>query len=217
MTMQSTTIRKFALALSGLSLALAVNAAPADEGGLYGPTAPAGPAFVRAFNAGTSELDLRLGPVSIKDVAPRASSDFSFLPAGSYSASAAGKRVPVDLKANQYYTLVQMPGGELKLVEDPAFKNRQKALVRIQNLSDTPVSLKTADGKTEVIETVAGKSRGDREINPVKVRLALFAGERKVSDLNPLVLERGEVAALYVTGSGSSLTPIWVQRPAGAE
>ena len=68
-----------------------------------------------------------------------------------------------------------------------------------------------------MIQAVAGQGRGEREINPVKVRLALFAGERKVGDLSPLVLERGQVAALYVTGSGANLTPVWVQRPAGAE
>lgn len=210
-------IRKLALAMGGLGLCFSLQAVQADEGGLYGPTAPAGSAFVRAYNAGSAELNVTLGPVNIKDVAPRDSSDFAFLPAGSYSASAAGKSLPVNLKADQHYTLVQMPGGELNLVDDPAFKNRQKALVRLQNLSDTPVSLKTADGKTAVIDIVSGKASGEREINPVKVRLALFAGERKVSDLSPLVLERGEVAALYVTGSGSNLTPVWVQRPAGAE
>lgn len=210
-------IRKLALAMGGLGLFFSLQAVQADEGGLYGPTAPAGSAFVRAYNAGSAELNVTLGPVNIKDVAPRDSSDFAFLPAGSYSASAAGKSLPVNLKADQHYTLVQMPGGELNLVDDPAFKNRQKALVRLQNLSDTPVSLKTADGKTAVIDSVSGKASGEREINPVKVRLALFAGERKISDLSPLVLERGEVAALYVTGSGSNLTPVWVQRPAGAE
>lgn len=209
--------RKLAMAVGGLSLSLGMQGVHADEGGLYGPTAPAGSAFVRAYNAASSELNVTLGPVNIKDVGPRDSSDFAFLPAGSYNASAAGKSLPVNLKANEYYTLVQMPSGELNLVEDPAFKNRQKALVRLQNLSDTTVSLKTADGKTDVIKSVNGKDSGEREINPVKVRLALFAGDRKVSDLSPLVLERGEVAALYVTGSGSSLTPVWVQRPAEAE
>lgn len=207
-----TSIRTLALGL-GLSFTAVIGSVQADEAGLYGPTAPAGSAFVRAYNAGSSELDLSLGTVSIKEVEPRGSSDFSFLPAGSYSASAAGKSLPVELKADQYYTLVQLPSGELKLVEDPAFKNRQKALVRIQNLSDTPVSLKTADGKTEVIPAVAGKARGDREINPVKVRLALFAGEQKVSDLSPLVVERGEVVSLYVTGSAGNLSPVWVKRP----
>lgn len=208
----NTSIRTLALGL-GLGFTAVIGSVQADEAGLYGPTAPAGSAFVRAYNAGSSELDLSLGTVSIKEVEPRGSSDFSFLPAGNYSASAAGKSLPVELKADQYYTLVQLPSGELKLVEDPAFKNRQKALVRIQNLSDTPVSLKTADGKTEVIPAVAGKGRGDREINPVKVRLALFAGEQKVSDLSPLVVERGEVVSLYVTGSAGNLSPVWVKRP----
>lgn len=215
--MKNSAIRALTLAVSCLGLLATSGAARADEAGLYGPTAPAGSAFVRTYNAGSSELELSLGPVSIKDVAPHASSDFKFLPAGSYSASAAGQSLPVTLQADQYYTLVQLPGGKLSLVEDPAFKNRQKALVRLQNLSDTPVSLKTADGKTEVIQAVAGQGRGEREINPVKVRLALFAGERKVGDLSQVVLERGQVAALYVTGSGASLTPVWVQRPAGAE
>ena len=146
--MKNSPIRSLTLAMSCLGLLTTSVASQANEGGLYGPTAPAGSAFVRTYNAGSSELDLSLGPVSIKDVAPQGSSDFKFLPAGSYSASAAGQSLPVTLKSDQYYTLVQLPGGKLSLVEDPAFKNRQKALVRLQNLSDTPVSLKTADGKT---------------------------------------------------------------------
>ena len=82
----------------------------------------------------------------------------------------------------------------------------------MQNLSDQAVTLKTADGKTEVVPSVATR-RGEREINPVKVNLALFEGNKKVSDLKPVALERGEAAVLYVTGSGSNLSPVWVTRP----
>ena len=64
-----------------------------------------------------------------------------------------------------------------------------------------------------MIKVVAGQARGEREINPVKVRLALFAGERKVGDLSPLVIERGEVVSLYVTGAADKLSPVWVKRP----
>ena len=53
----------------------------------------------------------------------------------------------------------------------------------------------------------------EREINPVKVSLALYDGEQKVGDVKPVALERGEAAVLYVTGSGSSLSPVWVKRP----
>ncbi|MNW05846.1 hypothetical protein D3C71_2021580 [compost metagenome] len=47
----------------------------------------------------------------------------------------------------------------------------------------------------------------------MKVSLALYDGDTKVSDLKPVALERGEAAVLYVTGTGSSLSPVWVKRP----
>jgi alginate O-acetyltransferase complex protein AlgF len=31
--------------------------------------------------------------------------------------------------------------------------------------------------------------------------------------VKPVALERGEAAVLYVTGKGSSLSPVWVKRP----
>jgi len=103
--------------------------------------------------------------------------------------------------------------GQPQLIEEPPFKNKQKSLVRVQNLSDKALTLKTADGKTDVVKSVAAKGRGEREINPVKVSLALYDGDKKVGDVKPVALERGEAAVLYVTGSGSSLSPVWVKRP----
>ncbi|MBC9250535.1 alginate O-acetyltransferase [Pseudomonas alcaligenes] len=199
--------------LGGLLLSLCAPLAMADEATLYGPVAPEGSAFVRGYNAASENLEARLGTVHFSDIAPKSSSDYEFLPAGSYSATAGGQSLPVSLAEDHYYTLVQLPGGGLSLVDEPLFKNRQKSLLRLQNLSDSVLSVKTVDGKTEVIAAVSGKSRGEREINPVKVRLALFAGERKVADLNPLVIERGEVVCLYVTGSADKLSPVWVKRP----
>ncbi len=50
----------------------------------------------------------------------------------------------------------------------------------------------------------------------MKVNLALFDGAKKVSDLKPVTLERGEVVCLYVTGD-SKLNPVWVKRPVKAD
>lgn len=199
--------------LTALLLSVLAGAAQADEAALYAPTAPPGSAFVRAFNADTADIDVTVGSLSLNDIGAHDSSEFRFLPAGSYSASTGTKDLPVKLDSNQYYTLVQMPGGQLQLREEPPFAGKQKALLRLQNLSDSPLTLKTADGKTDVITQVAGKASGEREINPLKVRLALFAGDNKVSDLAPLVLERGELVCLYVTGSGSNLVSTWVKSP----
>ncbi|MNQ39887.1 Alginate O-acetyl transferase AlgF [compost metagenome] len=121
------------------------------------------------------------------------------------------------LDAGRYYTLVNQPGMQPKLVAEDPFTNKQKALLRVQNLSDRSLSLKTADGKAAVVDKVAPDGNGEREVNPVKVSLALFDGANKISDLKPVALTRGEVVSLYITGSGSQLSPVWVKRPARNE
>lgn len=195
---------------------LCASAMAAGEGGLYGPVAPKGSTFVRVYNAGNSEVSASVGSSTLNDVAPLASSDYSFMPQGDYTAKVGSASLPVKLAADHYYTLVNRSGGAPVLVEEPVFKNKQKSLVRLQNLSDQALTLKTADGKTDVVSTVQAKGTGEREINPVKVSLALYDGDKKVSDVKPVALERGEASVLYVTGQGSNLAPVWVVKPAPA-
>lgn len=196
-----------------LALSLTSVSATAGEGGLYAPNAPKGSTFIRGYNAGNSELNFSVGNTELSDIAPLASSDFSFMPAGSYSAQVGSNNLPVKLEAEKFYTLVSQDGEAPKLVAEAPFNNKRKALLRVQNLTDSKLSLKTTDGKA-VVDAVGPDASGQREVNPVKVNLALFAGERKVSDLKPVSLARGEVVSLYVTGSGNALSPVWVKRPA---
>jgi alginate O-acetyltransferase complex protein AlgF len=196
-----------------LALSLSSLTATAGEGGLYAPNAPKGSSFVRGYNASNSELNFSVGNTDLSDIAPLASSDFSFLPAGSYSAQVGSNNLPVKLEAGKFYTLVSQDGEAPKLVAEAPFTNKRKALLRVQNLTDNTLSLKTADGKA-VVDAVAPDASGQREVNPVKVSLALFDGNRKVSDLKPVSLARGEVVSLYITGSGKTLSPVWVKRPA---
>ncbi|MFK8331533.1 alginate O-acetyltransferase AlgF [Pseudomonas sp. BJa5] len=205
-------IAKACALAAGLSL-LSLQAFAGADAALYGPSAPKGSTFVRIFNAGNQAVSASVGNTKINEVAAQASSDFSFMPQGDYSAQVGSQSVPVKLASDHYYTLVNHASGTPQLVEEPPFKNKQKSLVRVQNLSDQALTLKTADGKTEVVKAVAAKARGEREINPVKVSLALYEGDKKISDLKPVALERGEAAVLYVTGSGSNLSPVWVKRP----
>ncbi|MDD0973066.1 alginate O-acetyltransferase AlgF [Pseudomonas fontis] len=211
MTTKHRIAKAFALT-AGISL-LSLQAWAGADAALYGPSAPKGSTFVRIYNASNQPVAASVGNTQISEVGAQASSDFSFMPQGDYSAKVGSQSVPVKLASDHYYTLVNHAGGTPQLVEEPPFRNKQKSLVRVQNLSDQALTLKTADGKTEVVKPVAAKARGEREINPVKVSLALYEGDKKVSDLKPVALERGEAAVLYVTGSGSSLSPVWVKRP----
>lgn len=198
--------------VAGMSL-LSMQAWAGGDAALYGPVAPKGSSFVRIFNASPQQVSATVGSTALDDVPPQGSSDFSFMPQGDYSAKVGSQNLSVKLAADHYYTLVNSASGQPQLIEEPPFKNKQKSLVRVQNLTDKTLTLKTADGKTDVVKAVSAKGRGEREINPVKVSFALFDGDRKISDLKPVALERGEAAVLYVTGSGASVSPTWVKRP----
>src|SRR3989338_8119306 len=179
--MNRPTLSRSVIHASALFLGLlALPTSHAGEGGLYGPTAPKGSAFVRLYNASNQEASATAGSAKVNDIAPLGSSDFSFLAKGDYTAQIGSQSLPVSLGANQYYTLVNLPGGAPRLVEEPLFKNKQKALISVQNLSDKTLTLKTADGKTDVVKAVAAAGRGEREINPVKVSLALFEDRKSV-------------------------------------
>ncbi|SES77859.1 alginate O-acetyltransferase complex protein AlgF [Pseudomonas graminis] len=196
---------------------VSLSAFAGGDAALYGPTAPKGSTFVRVYNASSSEISASVGNTSLNEIGPLASSDFGFMPQGDYTAKVGSQSLPVKLASDHYYTIVNNTSGSPQLVEEPPFKNKQKSLVRVQNLSDKALTLKTADGKTDVVKAVSAKGTGEREINPVKVSFALFDGDKKVADLKPVALERGEAAVLYVTGSGSSLSPVWVKRPTGTQ
>lgn len=196
---------------------VSLSAFAGGDAALYGPTAPKGSTFVRVYNASNAEISASVGNTSLNEIGPLASSDFSFMPQGDYSAKIGSNTLPVKLASDHYYTIVNNTSGAPQLVEEAPFKNKQKALVRVQNLSDKALTLKTADGKTNVVETVKAKGTGEREINPVKVSLALYEGDKKVSEVKPVALERGEASVLYVTGSGSTLSPVWVKRPTSTQ
>ena len=212
--MHNLSTRSWISSVCAIALAATALHTQANEAALYAPIAPKGSAFVRAYNAGNSDVNVSVGNTDLNDVPPLASSDFSFLPAGNYSARIGSDTLSVKLDADSYYTLVNQAGEKPQLVEEAPFANKRKAMLRVQNLSDSKLSLKTADGKAVVVDEVAPDAHGEREVNPVKVSLALYQGDKKISDLKPVALARGELVCLYVTGSGNKLSPVWVKRPA---
>jgi len=120
----------------------------AGDSALYGPTAPKGSTFVRVYNASSSEISASVGNTNMNEVAPQGSTAFSFMPQGDYTAKLGSQSVPVKLAGDHYYTLVNNASGKPQLVEEPPFKNKQKSLVRVQNLSDKALTLKTARPKS---------------------------------------------------------------------
>lgn len=184
--------------------------ARAGDGGLYGPAAPPGSAFIRVFNASdTEELTARVGNESIADIRAWGASDFIFLPAGTHPLSAGGASDSVTLAPGRYYTAVAGAGG-VKLLDNDNSGNRLKALLILYNLTGNgALSLRTQDGGTVVIPDVATSTSGKREVNPSKVRLAVYDGDRKVGDAPPVSLARGQAFSLFVVGDGAAPRMAW--------
>ena len=114
-----------------------------------------------------------------------------------------------DLKPGRYYTAA-LRGGQFRLLDNDRYANRLKALVIVYNLVDgSTLSLKTTDGRG-VVENVAANSFGTREVNAVKVNLALFDGAKKVTDVKPMNLERGRAFSLFVAGNREQPVTAWV-------
>jgi alginate O-acetyltransferase complex protein AlgF len=192
-----------------VALALAAPARGGDEG-VYGPVAPPDAAFIRVFNAtAQGELQARVGDKIMDEIPAFGASEFVFLPAGKYTLTAGAASEPVTLKQGKFYTAA-LEGKAIRMLENDRYNNRLKALVIVYNLLDgSTLSLKTADGRP-VVENVSANSSSSREVNAVKVNLALFDGAKKLSDVKPMNLERGRAFSLFVAGDKEQPVTSWV-------
>ena len=195
-----------AVLLAGLAL---LPARAGDEG-VYGPVAPPNSAFLRVFNATAQpELQARIADKTLDEIPAFGASEFVFLPPGKYTLAVGQVSQPVTLEANKFYTAA-LEGKALQLLHNERYTNRLKALVIVYNLVDgSTLSLKTPDGRP-VIEDVGPNSIGSREVNAVKVNLALYDGAKKVTDVKPMNLERGRAFSLFVAGNKDQPVTSWV-------
>jgi alginate O-acetyltransferase complex protein AlgF len=193
------------LAVTGLTLA-----STAAYAGLYPRAAPPGSAFVRVFNGTSAPAPAKIGDKTVPETQPMGASDYVFVEPGSVSASMGGKNESLTLDKSRCYTVAMTEEGAQSFDQD-CFSSQLKSLLSVFNLIDgTTISVRMADGGAKVIDGVAGKASGHREVNPAKATLAVFNGEQKIGDAKPVQLERGKVFSLFVTGTASDPRLTWV-------
>ena len=190
---------------------LAAGSARAGDEGLYGPVAPPDSACVRVFNATAASVEnVQVGSEDLNDILGYEASDFAFMPAGTYPLSVGTVKQPLTVQKNRYYTVVYQDG-KVKVLDNARFTNHLKALIVVYNMLDgTEISLRTADGKTPVVDKVASNAYGTREVNPVRIQLALYKGDQRFAPVKEVMLERGKAFSLFVTGTPDMPVPTWV-------
>ena len=177
---------------------------------LYAKGAPPGSAFVRILNGTAAQSPAGfIGETAQVALPAFTAGQFIFLPPGDYSVQLGGRKESFALQADRFYSIAYLPDG-MKSFELEGFKSQLKAMVIIMNLfPDKTVSLKTADGKIAVLDSIAPFKAGQREINPLSVSLALFDGDRKMADVPPMTFERGKASSLIVGGTSTVPILIW--------
>lgn len=196
-----------------ISLMLITGNVRANEEALYGPVAPPGSAFIRLFNnAPSTALSAIIGGKQLDVDGAYSASGYQFLPAGEYSLEMKSLSRQLTLDADHYYTAYVDASGKIAVVEGRGFDQRKKALIAFYNLTASPLSLKTANGKGTVVADVASNESGFREVNAVKIGLAAFINEEKIVDAKPVVLKRGKTFSLFAIGNSNDRPAlVWVQ------
>lgn len=188
--MKKTTIAACVFAL----LATGPVPALAQDQGLYDPLPPEGSAFVRFMSeyetTGSNQAKANgkgYDYLNFKQV-----SSYYVVPQGPVKAEVGAASADFNAESGQFYTVVFNDAGQLEIKTDPKNENQAKSQVIFYNLSDNDdLSLKTADGSVEVVPPLAPGEVADKEINPVKVSLAVYDGPAKVKDIGAVSLERG--------------------------
>lgn len=187
------------------SLLVSINTAQAGEDALYAADAPDGAAFIRVVNADASGsiAQATVGGKVIKEIAPLEASPYIYLSAGNYQVDVAGKQVSVTMKKEEFYTVVVRNSGEVKVLKDVTFDNPRKALLSFYNLTDTGgVTLKTSDGKVDVIDSVGSLAVANREINAVRIALGAFQSGQALAKTGEVNLQRGKVFSVFAIDVG---------------
>lgn len=187
------------------SLLVSMNMAQAGEDALYAAEAPDGAAFIRVVNADASGAIARasVGDKVIKEVSPLEASPYIYLAEGSYQVDVAGKQASVTMKKNEFYTVVVLASGKLKVLKDVTFDNPRKALLSFYNLTNTGgVALKTSDGKVDVIDSVGSLAVDNREINAVQIALGAFQSGQALAKTGEVNLQRGKVFSVFAIDVG---------------
>lgn len=197
----------------GSMMILGMAAAPAlaQDQGLYDPLPPEGSAFVRFVSEspenGSKQAkanDKNYDYLNFKQV-----SSYYVIPQGSVKAGIGSATKDFNAESGKFYTVVLNESGALDVKDDPQNANEAKSQIVFYNLTDKrDLSLKTADGKVEIVPPLSAGGVGDKQINPVKVSIAVFDGDTKLKDLGPVSLERG---ASYSAIAMNDKDVEWVQ------
>ncbi len=181
------------------------------DSGLYDPVPPEGSAFVRFLSDRntTGSIEAKANNkgydyLNYKDV-----SSYYVVPKGNVESVIGDTKTTFQAEPGKFYTVILNDTNTLEVKTDPQNDNQAKSQILFYNLSNTDkLALKTTDGKIEVVPSLEAGGTGEKQINPVKVSLAIYNGDKIVKDLGEISLERAKSYTVVALDNNEAK---WVQ------
>ena len=176
-----------------------------SSNGLYGAAAPDDAAFVRVVHGGGADplRDVWIGATRFSEVAPASASPYRPVAPGIHQIFIGDQSQEIIPRQGNYYSVVA-DGRRLAVLEDPAHTRPDRAQIFLYNFRDEgPLSLRTADGATTLIDLVARETSAVIEVNPVPVELALFHDSERIAQVGDPGLRRGQSYSVFVFGTAA--------------
>lgn len=197
-------------------LLLLLSAWAASQDGLYGPDAPRDAAWVRLINADpgggeSAEEPLALSvsetewpPVAFAQVAP-----YRTIAPGQHRAALAGHEFEFSAEAEDFITIVALPGDVLVLHDTP-LQDISRGLLTLYNLTDgEPLTLRSRDG-SDILADVASRSAESVAISEAEAELEIYRAGERLASLESRLYRRGEAHSLIVLPLGSDPQVLYV-------
>ena len=191
---------------------LALQTHAADEAALY-DLAPENSAFVRIVN-NSDDISIKttIADKTLTSEGYCQASDYEYVSAGEYKVNIEDMNWSGLLNADKTYTFV-LNKNHIKVIEDEVYKNAKKGQFSAYNLTDkTTLSVKTKDGKKTVFPEVSNEQHVSREVNPIKIGLAVYDADNKLVELGTTRFQRGKSNNLFVCGSAENYLANWSEQ-----
>jgi alginate O-acetyltransferase complex protein AlgF len=177
---------------------------------LYDPVAPAGSAFVRGYNRTANSVEITLaGKSSPLIVRPGQLSAYRFVANGKQAIRVGTENHDAQLPPDRAMTIV-IDEASVLFLPDPFVQEPRKAQVALYNLTTVPISLKTQDGKHQVVSATNPNMTAGRAVNEIKIAFAVFNEDRMLSQFEALFLRKGRTYSYFIVDDSTGLRA-WAQ------
>ena len=184
-----------------LAMFLPSGAMAAGDEGLYDPAPPPGSAFIRFLrdNSSSGSVPVKANGKIFDYLDFKEVSSYFVIPHGEVKAEIGALSSNFPAEEGKFYTVILGDNNKLDVKTDPVNNNLAKAQIILYNLSgEGDISLKTSDGKIDIIPSLASGQVSEKKINPVKVSMAVYKDGKIVKDLGVQSLDRSQSYSVVV-------------------